>query len=393
MWELATIEDTCDILDKLRKPITKSKRIEGPYPYYGATGVLSYVDGYLFDEPLVLIGEDGAKWDVGDKTAFAIDGKTWVNNHAHVLRPNRDKLIDSWLLYFVEATDLAPFITGLTVPKLNQAKLKTIRFPLPTLEEQKRIVGILDEAFAGIDQAIANTEKNLQNARDLFESYLNNIFTQKGDGWVEKKLGDVCDFQNGFAFKSADTVTSSNVQLIRMGNLYQNKLDLERKPSFYPESFSSGYERYELGEGDLIISLTGTVDKEDYGYTVEIPASRKTLLLNQRIAKFIILSDDLRKEYLLYILRSRVFLDQLYASASGTRQANLSTNKMKELIFYLPSVDQQAELIETTQSLDKNTAKLIANGTKKLTALKELKQSLLQKAFAGELTSDKQAAA
>jgi type I restriction enzyme, S subunit len=198
MWEKATIEDTCDILDKLRKPITKSKRIEGPYPYYGATGVLSYVEGYLFDEPLVLVGEDGAKWDVGDKTAFAIDGKVWVNNHAHVLRPKRDKLLDNWLIYFIEAIDLAPYITGLTVPKLNQAKLKTINFPLPPLDEQKRIVAILDEAFAGIDQAIANTKKNIQNAKELFESYLNNIFTQKGEGWSERKLVDVCTLQRGF---------------------------------------------------------------------------------------------------------------------------------------------------------------------------------------------------
>ena len=95
----ALLGEICEILDRRRKPITKKDRIPGPYPYYGATGVLDYVEGYLFDEPLVLVGEDGAKWDAGENTAFAIDGKCWVNNHAHVLRTDRSIILDNWLIY------------------------------------------------------------------------------------------------------------------------------------------------------------------------------------------------------------------------------------------------------------------------------------------------------
>jgi len=111
-WPLVKISDLCEILDSRRKPITKKDRVEGPYPYYGATGVLSYVDDFLFDEELVLVGEDGAKWGAGDNSAFKIDGKTWVNNHAHVLKPFRQKILDQWLIYYLNGQDLSDFITG-----------------------------------------------------------------------------------------------------------------------------------------------------------------------------------------------------------------------------------------------------------------------------------------
>ncbi len=167
-----TIElgNLCDILDNRRKPVTKRDRIAGEYPYYGATGILDYVSGYLFDEPLVLVGEDGAKWESGENTAFAIDGRCWVNNHAHVLRPDRSKVLDGWIIYYLNHSDLRSFVSGLTVPKLNQGNLREIPIPVPPLSEQKRIIGILDEAFEGIAAAKTNAEKNLQNARAIFES-------------------------------------------------------------------------------------------------------------------------------------------------------------------------------------------------------------------------------
>jgi len=149
-WKTIALGDLCDILDSRRKPITKGDRTSGEYPYYGATGIQDYVDGFLFDEPLVLVGEDGAKWASGENTAFAVSGKCWVNNHAHVLRPNRSLLNDNWLIHFLVHSDLSPFVSGLTVPKLNQGSLREIPIPVPPLPEQHRIVALLDEAFDGI---------------------------------------------------------------------------------------------------------------------------------------------------------------------------------------------------------------------------------------------------
>jgi type I restriction enzyme, S subunit len=277
---------------------------------------------------------------------------------------------------------------GVRQKNLSLAKIKNIELSVPPLPEQKRIVAILDEVFEGIDRAIANTEKNLTNARELFESYLNEIFTQKGDGWIEKNLGDVCNFLNGFAFKSTDTIDSSNVQLVRMGNLYQNILDLERNPVFYPDEFMESYSRYLLLEGDLIMSLTGTVDKEDYGYAVEVPKTQRKLLLNQRIVKFIDIDNScVDRKFFLYLLRSKSFLNTLYKSARGVRQANLSSASMKTIQISLPPIELQRLLVEKFHSLECETQRLESIYRQKLAALTELKQSILQKAFTGKLTA------
>jgi type I restriction enzyme S subunit len=190
-WKIEPLGELCDILDSQRKPITKRDRTAGKYPYYGATGIVDYVNDFIFDEPLVLVGEDGAKWASGESTAFRVEGKCWVNNHAHVLRPHRKTVVDNWLVYFLHHSDLSEFVSGLTVPKLNQGNLREIHIPVPPLAEQQRIVGLLDEAFEGIATAKANAEKNLKNARALFESHLQSVFTQKGAGWVETTLGRV----------------------------------------------------------------------------------------------------------------------------------------------------------------------------------------------------------
>ena len=144
-WLFTALGEVVEVLDSLRKPVTKIDRRPGPYPYYGASGVVDYVSAYIFDEPLVLVGEDGAKWGMGENTAFLIAGKCWVNNHAHVLRPIRSVLLDRFLVHLLNAMDLGPFITGMTVPKLNQARLRSVMLALPPIAEQARIVARIEE--------------------------------------------------------------------------------------------------------------------------------------------------------------------------------------------------------------------------------------------------------
>ncbi|GHT16381.1 type I restriction modification system subunit S [Endomicrobiia bacterium] len=100
-WEVKKLGEVCDVLDSKRKPVAKKDRVRGRYPYYGSSGILDYVSQYIFNERLVLIGEDGAKWSIGEQTAFIAEGKYWVNNHAHVVRPHKDKLLDTWLGLFI----------------------------------------------------------------------------------------------------------------------------------------------------------------------------------------------------------------------------------------------------------------------------------------------------
>ena len=175
-WPVKTIGDVCAVLDSLRKPITKRDRTSGDYPYYGATGIVDYVGDYIFDERLVLVGEDGAKWDAGDRTAFIAEGKYWVNNHAHVLRCKPGVLVDSWLTHYLTMSDLNRYVSGLTVPKLNQGSLVSIAIPVPPLEEQERIVGHLDSMKAKASEMVAAYDAKLTAAKNLRQSILEAAF-------------------------------------------------------------------------------------------------------------------------------------------------------------------------------------------------------------------------
>jgi len=276
--------------------------------------------------------------------------------------------------------------TGATFRELSGGKLKEVNVPVPPPPEQQRIVALLDEAFAGLATAKANAERNLQNARAIFESHLQSVFSQRGEGWVERTLGNLCDFLNGFAFNSGDAVAESQTQLVRMGNLYGNQLDLDRNPVFYPDSFATEHLRYVLKEHDIIMSLTGTTGKEDYGFAVRIPDCGHTLLMNQRIMKFDVIRHDIIDDgYLLHYLRSRCFLDILYPTANGTRQANLSSVTIKLLPVPLCSLKEQKVIANKLDDLQQETQHLTLLYERKLTALEELKKSFLHQAFNGEL--------
>ncbi|MET0049767.1 MAG: restriction endonuclease subunit S [Candidatus Thiodiazotropha sp.] len=366
------------------KPLPKEKRDDaGKYLAYGANGVKCRTNEYFYDKPSIIVGRKGSAGEV-----TLTEEKFWPLDVTYYVTFDEKKYDLIFLHHCLKSLKLTRLAKGVK-PGINRNDVYQIKFNFPPLPEQKRIVSILDEAFEGIEQATKNAEKNLLNARELFDSYLNFVFSQKAEGWVETTLGNLCDFLNGFAFKSTDAVKTSNVQLIRMGNLYQNVLDLDRKPSFYPDNFAEEYSRYVLSEGDLIMSLTGTVDKQDYGFTVEIPATDRVLLLNQRIAKFVnIREDKIDRRYFLHFLRSRSFLEELYSSARGVRQANLSSVSMKKLAVSYPDIKTQRVLVKKFDVLKTEVVNLEAIYKQKLNDLAELKQSLLQKAFAGELTAN-----
>lgn len=185
-WVSARLGKVSENLDRLRKPISKGDRTEGDYPYYGASGVVDYVAEYIFNEPLVLIGEDGAKWGCGDYTAFLVDGKYWVNNHVHAIRPSRSIILDQFLVYQLAQQDLQKYITGITVPKLNQARLSSIVLLIPSLAEQHRIVAKVDELMALCDQLEQQTESSL-DAHNLLVDTLLSTLTDARDA---KELSD-----------------------------------------------------------------------------------------------------------------------------------------------------------------------------------------------------------
>jgi type I restriction enzyme S subunit len=366
--------EICDVLDHQRKPITKRDRVGGEYPYYGATGVLDHVAGYLFDEPLVLVGEDGAKWASGENTAFAVEGKIWVNNHAHVLRPHRTVLLDNWLIYHLNHSDLTEFVSGLTVPKLNQGSLREIPVPLPPLPEQRRIVGILDEAFAGIATAQANAEENLPNARALFDSHLNEVFSKRGEGWVERTIGDV------FTTATGSTPPKNNA------NFYGDFIPLVKPPELCDAPFDSAPDGLSkagaavartLPEESILVSCIGNLGK--------IGLNTVPVAFNQQINA--ILPDESKAipEFMFFQALAPVFKEQLESLASGTTVPIVNKSKFNSVQVVLPPLPIQKPVVARLDALSADTRRLAGIYERKLAALGELKKVLLHQAFAGEL--------
>ena len=215
-WPMISMGDIVDVLDSFRRPITKHDRKPGPYPYYGATGILDYVEGYLFDEPLVLVGEDGAKWGPGESSSFGVEGKVWVNNHAHVLRPQREHLMDTFLIEVLNQMDLTHYITGVTVPKLNQARLKNIEIPLPPLEVQRGIVA-----------EIEGYQKVIDGARAVVENYRPHIAIDPE--WPLVPIKAVATVESGFGFPLAfQGKTDEHIPFLKVSdmNLPGNEMNI-----------------------------------------------------------------------------------------------------------------------------------------------------------------------
>ena len=374
-WQTEPIGNLCDVLDNRRKPITKRDRIAGYYPYYGATGILSHVEGYLFDEKLVLVGEDGAKWGSGEMTAFSTEGKIWVNNHAHVLRPQRDKVLDNWLVYFLNHSDLSKYVSGLTVPKLNQGSLREILIPLPPLPEQKRIVGILDQAFDGIATAKANAEKNLQNAREIFESHLQAVFTQRGEGWVATVLGDAYDVRDGT--HDSPKYHASGFPLITSKNLKREGLSFDNVKLISEQDYNKINERSAVHKGDVLLAMIGTI-----GNPTLVSVEPKFAIKN--VALFKIPSGKCG-EFLKHYLGSRWVISKMMEEAKGTTQKFVGLGYLRAFPINVPPSRTQLAIVQKLNELSGETRCLESIYQKKIDSLDELKKSLLHQAFSGEL--------
>ena len=173
-WEHYTLEDTVDFLDGQRKPLESAERDKrhGSYPYYGASGIIDYIDDYIFDEPLLLLGEDGANIiNRSTPLCFIATGKYWVNNHAHVMRPKKDHNI-IFLCEYLESLDYTRYNTGTAQPKLNQEKCRSIELVLPSYEEQCRVARFL----TSLNHKMSHEQFMLEQLHDYKRGLLQQMF-------------------------------------------------------------------------------------------------------------------------------------------------------------------------------------------------------------------------
>jgi len=384
-WTEGTLDQIADNLDSRRVPITKTDRASGPYPYYGASGIVDYVSDYIFDGETLLISEDGANLLArATPVAFSVSGKYWVNNHAHVLK-FADRTTQRFVEFFFQSIKLDEYITGAAQPKLTQAALNSIPVLIPdSIIEREYIVGILDEAFDGIATAKANAEKNLQNARALFESHLQAVFTQRGEGWVERPLAELCYIKHGFAFKSEFFTDRGDYVMLTPGNFYESGgyRDRGEKQNYYRGEIPRGYV---LEKGDMLIAMTEQAAGL-LGSPILIPESNK-FLHNQRLG-LVTKKPGVpwRNEFFFHVFNTQAVRKEIHDGASGVKVRHTSPTKIGNVVVSFPtSVSEQRAIVSGLTNLKKETQHIESLYRQKLAALDALKKSLLDQAFTGVL--------
>jgi type I restriction enzyme S subunit len=271
--------------------------------------------------------------------------------------------------------------TGATVQGIKASLLKTVQVEFPNLIEQRRIVGILEEAFDGIASAKANAEKNLQNARSLFESHLEDVFTTREQGWVERRLGDVGKTQYGLSEPMNEL--GKGFKIFRMGEVQDGRL-IDTGRMKFADINQAEFEKYKLYRGDVLFNRTNSFElvgktgifnlSGEYcfaSYLVRILLNRKVLI----------------PEFLNYFMNSRRFQNSVKRKASKSiNQANINATLLSnEFVQFPESIKAQSDIVSLLDSLREESHRLESLYERKLAALEELKTSLLHQAFKGEL--------
>ena len=303
----------CEILDHLRVPITKKDRREGCYPYYGASGVQDYIDSYIFDGRYLLVGEDGAKWGPNDKSAYIIEGKSWVNNHAHILKINEclsDKLVE----YYLVAKDLQEFITGAIVPKLTQQALKNIPIPVPPLPVQEQIVSELD-LLSGIIEKKREQLKELDAlAQSIFYDMFGDPITNE-KGWEVKKLGEVCKVNPSKKDTSIGLSNSDIVSFLPMEDLPIKACYHSPKQTRLFSEVQSSYTCF-ANNDVLMAKVTPCFENGKIGI-----ASNLMNGIGYGSSEFIVIranNIDVIKEYPYFVIQNTSFIENACAQLTGT---------------------------------------------------------------------------
>lgn len=285
-------------------------------------------------------------------------------------------------------------------PNISQIILKQHPIPLPPLSEQQRIVERIEELFAKLDEA----KERLQEVAESFAvrkaAILHKAFTGEltqqwrrengvsDESWEEKKLNEICITRAGYAFNSKE-FSSNGYQIIRMGNLYGGKLLLDRSPVFIDEKILDEkiIEKSIIQKGDILITLTGTKYKRDYGYAVLVTITGK-MLLNQRILSLRPKTDN--ADFICYCLQTKEFRDVFFSNETGgVNQGNVSSKFVENISIKCPTLSEQHEIVRLIDDLLARERSAQQAAEQALASIDLMKKSILARAFRGELGTNK----
>ena len=396
-WLHAKLEDMCIIGDgnHSSKYPKKSEMISAGVPFIRSTNL---VDGHISGKDILYISEEKHQelkkghLKTGDvlftnrgeigKVAIvdeAFDGAN-LNSQIAWLRC-RNALLPKYLFFFLQSDQMLRHFSlaksGAALQQFTIRMIKDVVVSYPPPPEQKRIVGILDEAFEGIDRAIANAEKNLANSRELFESYLNAIFTQKGDGWVEKKLEDICSITS----KLVDPRQPEFLDLphVGAGNMISLNGELIEVKTAREE---------ELKSGKFIFDETMVLYSKIRPYLMKACRPEFSGLCSADVYPLLPNDGQLNRDFLFHLLMSRNFTNYAIAGSDRAGMPKVNRDHLFRYSTWIPSFSEQINLAQKIDEIASETQRLETIYRKKIAALNELKQSILQKAFTGELTAD-----
>ena len=378
--------DVCTLLNgkAYNKPELLS---EGKYPVLRVGNFFSNRSWYYSDLEL----DENKYCDDGDLLyawSASFGPRIWqggkVIYHYHIWKVEIDDTkIDKKFLYYWFDWDTEKIKSdqgaGTTMIHVTKGSMEKRKLLLPSLPEQKQIVAILDEAFAGIEQAIANTEKNLASARELFESTLNTIFTQKGEGWEEKKLGDISVINYGYTAKA--TQEKVGPKFLRITDIQDGNVNWDTVP--FCEISSSDHLKHRLIDGDLVFARTGATTGKSYLLSNPPDVVCASYLIRMRIKRGMF-----TPEFLSLFFQTKKYWDEIAIGISGSAQGGFNASKLAELIIPVPPIEIQKKISEKSLEIFTETKALEDIYQQKIAALNELKQSLLQKAFSGKLSTD-----
>ena len=337
------------------KPLPKSKRKDGGlYPVYGANGEKDRTDEYYHDKQSIIVGRKGSAGEIN-----LTEKKFWPLDVSYFVTFDYKKYDLNFLYYLLGNLELPKLAKGVK-PGINRNEVYSIDVQIPPLPEQQRIVAILDEAFAAIATAKENAEKNLQNARELFESYLQSVFANPGDGWEEKKLGEC------FKLKSGDNLISK--MMTENGKF----------PVYGGNGITGMYDNFNLSGNNIIVGRVGAL-------CGNVRYIKDKIWLTDNAFKITDWKYDFDHAFLAYLLNFK----NLRGYARQAAQPVISNSSLEGVLLQFPkSNEEQKRIVAKLDALSAETKKLEAIYRQKLADLDELKKSVLQKAFTGQLTME-----
>jgi type I restriction enzyme, S subunit len=380
-WEIKQLSTVVDFLDGLRKPIKSSDRKSGEYPYYGASGIIDYVNDFIFDDELILLGEDGE--NIISRSlplVYRIKGKVWVNNHAHVLKP-KEVIHIQYLTDFLESLDYSLLNSGTAQPKLNKQACLKILVAVPPLPEQIAIA----TALSDMDALIAQTEKLIEKKKAFKQGMMQQLLSPydgerklKG-GWVENVLENVASIKARIGWQGLTTAEyrkSGNYLLVTGTEFKNGKIDWDA--CFYVDKDRYNQDRnIQVHENDVLVTKDGTIGKVAFVTDLPMPAT-----LNSGVFVIRPINNSFYPAFFYFILLSEVFKLFLSQLSAGSTINHLYQKDFVSFRFFSPaSLKEQKSIATFLNAVECE----IQNLNTKLQKQMQIKQAMMQSLLTGKI--------